>query len=212
MQRFRSMKTLQKIQLSSCPGPQPFQSGAPSRHPPGLQTKALRRVGRVERPRGLIAAWVCACCAQRRPPAVALTKPLRTNMRGRDPAELWRFCIQLADQEGPGEGSSPDGPTVRYAKPGLRPPQGQELQHQLLRRGAAADARLYQLLDGAGRAAARARSPAGPTAARTARRCDAGSATTRWGSRRSKMRCGLSAAVWLYSLKVRLHRPASAAP
>ena len=65
-----------KIQLSSCPGPQPFQSGAPSRHPPGLQTKALRRLGRVARPRGLIAAWVCACCAQRRRPAVALTKPL----------------------------------------------------------------------------------------------------------------------------------------
>ena len=64
-----------KIQLSSCPGPQPFQSGAPSRQPRGLQTKALRRVGRVERPRGLIAAWVCACCAQRRRPAVALTKP-----------------------------------------------------------------------------------------------------------------------------------------
>src|SRR5208337_5469128 len=44
-----------KIQLSSCPGPQPFQSGAPSRHPPGLQTKASRRVGRVARPRGLAA-------------------------------------------------------------------------------------------------------------------------------------------------------------
>ncbi len=29
----------------------------------------------MERPRGLIAAWVCACCAQRRRPAVALTKP-----------------------------------------------------------------------------------------------------------------------------------------
>jgi len=29
----------------------------------------------VERPRGLIAAWVCACCAQRRRPTVALTKP-----------------------------------------------------------------------------------------------------------------------------------------
>jgi Adenylate and Guanylate cyclase catalytic domain len=33
------------------------------------------RVGRVECPRGLIAAWVCACCAQRKRPAVALTKP-----------------------------------------------------------------------------------------------------------------------------------------
>ena len=29
----------------------------------------------MERPRSLIAAWVCACCAQRRRPAVALTKP-----------------------------------------------------------------------------------------------------------------------------------------
>ena len=56
----------EKIQLSSCPGPQPFQSGAPSRHPPGLQTKALRRLGRVERPRGLIAAGFLACCAQRK--------------------------------------------------------------------------------------------------------------------------------------------------
>src|SRR5208337_5226630 len=31
---------------------------------------------------------------------------------------------RYADQEGPGEGSEPDGPTVRYAKPGLRPPPG----------------------------------------------------------------------------------------
>ena len=36
-----------KIQLSSYPGPQPFQSRAPSRHPPGLQTKESWRVGRM---------------------------------------------------------------------------------------------------------------------------------------------------------------------
>src|SRR5208282_1981576 len=81
--------------LRSCPGPQPFQSGAPSRHPPGLQTKALRRVGRVERPRGLIAAWVCACCAQRRRPAVALTKPkpgLRPVALPDDPRAIVSAC------------------------------------------------------------------------------------------------------------------------
>jgi hypothetical protein len=38
------------------------KSAAPSRHPPGLQTKA--------RP------WICACCAQPRRPAVALTEPV----------------------------------------------------------------------------------------------------------------------------------------
>ena len=37
--------------------------------------------------------------------------------------------------------------------------------------------------------------PAGPTAARTAPHGDAGSAPVRLGSRRSKMRCGLSADV-----------------
>ena len=35
-----------KIQLSSCSGPQPLQSGAPSRHSPGLQTKTSRRADR----------------------------------------------------------------------------------------------------------------------------------------------------------------------
>ena len=45
-----------EIQLSSRPDPQPFQSGAPSRHPPGLQAETLCRIGRVARPRGLMAA------------------------------------------------------------------------------------------------------------------------------------------------------------
>ena len=86
-----------KIQLSSCPDPQPFQSGAPSRHPPGLQTKALRRVGRVGRPRGLIAAWVCACCAQRRRPAVALTKPLEL-VAGRRWGRIADLCASRPDR------------------------------------------------------------------------------------------------------------------
>jgi len=37
MQRFRNVKTLQKF--SSRSGPQPFQSGAPSRHPPSVQRR-----------------------------------------------------------------------------------------------------------------------------------------------------------------------------
>src|SRR5208337_1620490 len=41
-------------------------------------TKHSPSMTRVERPRGLIAAWVCARCAQRRRPAVALTKPRHT--------------------------------------------------------------------------------------------------------------------------------------
>jgi len=61
-----------------------FQSGAPSRHPPSLQAETLCRVGRVARPRGLMAAWVwrAAPCAD--DPTVALTKPLRDCNRRRD--------------------------------------------------------------------------------------------------------------------------------
>jgi hypothetical protein len=39
-----------EIQLSSRPGPQPFQSGAPSHHPAGLQAETLGRISGVARP------------------------------------------------------------------------------------------------------------------------------------------------------------------
>ncbi len=42
-----------EIQFSSSPGPQPFQLGAPSRHPPSFQAETLCRIGRVARHRGL---------------------------------------------------------------------------------------------------------------------------------------------------------------
>ena len=42
-----------EVQLSSRPGPQPIQSGAPSRHEASLQAEALCCLGRVARPRGI---------------------------------------------------------------------------------------------------------------------------------------------------------------
>ena len=42
-----------EIQLSSRPGPQPFQSRAPSDHPPSLQAETLCHIGRMAHPRGL---------------------------------------------------------------------------------------------------------------------------------------------------------------
>jgi hypothetical protein len=45
-----------EVQLSSRPGPPPFQSGAPSRHSERLQAEALGGIGGVARPRGLNAA------------------------------------------------------------------------------------------------------------------------------------------------------------
>src|SRR5208282_3033283 len=71
-----------EIQLSSCSGPQPFQPGTSSRRPRNLQTETLGRVGQMARSRGLTAAWVWACCAIRRRPAVSLTMPLEAIERG----------------------------------------------------------------------------------------------------------------------------------
>ena len=42
-----------EVQLSSRPGPQPFQSGSPSRHPPSVQAETLCRIGGVARPCGV---------------------------------------------------------------------------------------------------------------------------------------------------------------
>ena len=76
MQRFRSMKTLQQFSSVHAQVHNHFNQERHLVTRQVLQTKALRRVGRVERPRGLIAAWVWARCAQRRRPGVALTKPV----------------------------------------------------------------------------------------------------------------------------------------
>src|SRR5271170_5262687 len=65
-----------KVQFNSRAGPQSFQPGASSRDPPGLQTEALGRAGRVARPRGLATDWLSACHAIRRPRVVTMTKPL----------------------------------------------------------------------------------------------------------------------------------------
>src|SRR5271167_809972 len=55
-----------EVQLSSRPGPQLFQSGAPSRHEASLQTETLRRVGGVGRPRGVDPRLLAGSRATRR--------------------------------------------------------------------------------------------------------------------------------------------------
>ena len=48
MNRFRRMKSLQKFSSVQAPGPQPLQSGTPSRQPRNLPTETLRRAGRTD--------------------------------------------------------------------------------------------------------------------------------------------------------------------
>ena len=55
-----------EVQLSSRPGPQLFQSRAPSRHKASLQTETLGRVGGVGRPRGLDPRLLAGSRATRR--------------------------------------------------------------------------------------------------------------------------------------------------
>ena len=66
----------------------------------------------MERPRGLIAAWVCACCAQRRRPAVALTKPLRAPQI-KALIEAGPLQLSLFDDRDLAEIASPDYPGER---------------------------------------------------------------------------------------------------
>ena len=56
MQRFRSMKALQKFSSVHAQVHNQFQSGAPSRHPSRLQAQTLCRIGRVACSCGLIEA------------------------------------------------------------------------------------------------------------------------------------------------------------
>jgi IS1 family transposase len=73
MQRFRSMKALQKF--SSRPGPQSVQSRAPSRRPAGLQAETLSRVGRVARTSGVDRRLRVGMSRHAQMTAVTLTKP-----------------------------------------------------------------------------------------------------------------------------------------
>ena len=71
MQRFRSMKTLQKFSSVHAEVHNQFNQ---ERHLVP-HTKTSPCVGRVTRTRGLMAAWIWARCAIRRGPVVTLTKP-----------------------------------------------------------------------------------------------------------------------------------------
>jgi hypothetical protein len=64
-----------EVQLSSLPGPQPIQSGAPSRHKASLQAETLCGLGRVARSRGIDRRSRDGGRAARRRASVPLTPP-----------------------------------------------------------------------------------------------------------------------------------------
>src|SRR5208283_4508212 len=65
-----------EVQLSSCPGAQPIQSGAPSRHEASLQAQTLCCVGRVAGSRGIDRRSRDGGRAACRRASVTLTPPL----------------------------------------------------------------------------------------------------------------------------------------
>ena len=66
-----------EVQLGSCPGAQPIQSGAPSRHEASLQAETLCCLGRVARSRGIDRRSRRGGRAARRRACVTLTPPGR---------------------------------------------------------------------------------------------------------------------------------------
>jgi hypothetical protein len=64
-----------EVQLSSCPGAQPIQSGAPSRYEASLQAETLCGLGRVARSRGVDRRARGSSRAARRRASVTLTPP-----------------------------------------------------------------------------------------------------------------------------------------
>ena len=65
----------------------------------------------MARPSGLTAAWVCACCAQRRRPAVALTKPCEAYITSQK-HEGWTVLATLYD-DGAYSGGTMDRPALQ---------------------------------------------------------------------------------------------------
>src|SRR5450432_1020105 len=63
MQRFRSIKTLQKFSLNLRPGPQSSQSGAPPRQPRNIQRMTVGFVDGVAGSRVINAATILSYCA-----------------------------------------------------------------------------------------------------------------------------------------------------
>src|SRR5271157_2357694 len=82
-----------EVQLSSCPGAQPIQSGAPSRHEASLQAETLCCLGRVARSRGIDRRSRDGGRAACRRASVTLTPPFRGLLRGGTPERLNAWLI-----------------------------------------------------------------------------------------------------------------------